>query len=139
MLDIESEILARLAAEVDDVHLLTSSALDDVSRGRALAPAVYVVYDGGDLGEPDDYRTLRIEQRWVVVCTTRNAAQDGGTTARSSAADLADEVLAALSGWTPASATGPMLLSGLPRPGYITGYQTFPLEFTVAIERPLVA
>jgi phage gp37-like protein len=137
---LESEILARLRTQLGtDVHLLTSAALDDVSKGRALAPAVYVIYDGGSVDDPDGYQSQTLGQRWMVVATTRNAAPDSGQAARASAGVLADEVLAALSGWRPASAASPLLLSALPRPGYVAGFQTFPLEFSTSITRPLTA
>ena len=135
MLSIEAEIIARLTAEMPvGTHIASASALDDVEKGRQLAPAVYVIYAGGSISQADGYDEIRIAQRWLCVVTARNARD---TAARASAGTLADLVVTALAGWTPASASMPLMLSDLPDPGWLPGFQLLPLGFATEILRTL--
>ena len=136
LLAIESEITARLSSLLPaGTHVLTSASADQIEAGRLLSPAVYVIYSGGGVAEPDGYDRLIISQRWLIVCSARNVSAATGDGARLDCGALADAVIEALQAWRPASADEPLQLFALPDPGLTSGFQLLPLAFQTSIAR----
>jgi len=138
LLALEPVLRARLGERLPhNVKILAAHDLDAVSAGGQPTPAVYVIYSGGSVAESrSDGRAARISQDWLILVAVRHVSQvDAGAAARAEAGDLADLVLAALMGWQPAGTSQPLRLSGLPNPGFISGYQWVPLIFNTEITR----
>lgn len=140
---LEPLIVARLQAELGaSVRVLTAPSLGDVSKQLAQWPAcVFVLYAGGAISDADarSYTELSCAQRWYVVPAVRNAANvAAGAAARADVGVLAEQALAALSGWRPdGDDSAPLLLTALPAPIFDAGYTTFPLEFTTSLSRQI--
>ena len=134
-LALEHELIARLQAQLAScqppVHVLSAADLAGVMEEKQLTPAVHVVYQGYRVAEGrTDQKAARIEQTWLAVVTTRNTrALKTGEAARAQAGPLAQQVVAALMGWQPASASKPLRLESGPSAGFSAGYQYLPLAF----------
>lgn len=133
---IEPEIAARLADQLPaGTHVKTESPIPDLQRGMLATPAVYLVYDGGPVSDAEalDYQETAIPQAWICFCVVQNIGDSSGAGARRTVGPLAGAVYEALNNWTPPSAREPLRLTGLPRPGFVTGYLTFPLQFSTLL------
>jgi len=131
----EPIILERLRAVLDrSVQVLAAPSLDAVLAGTQPPRAVYVMWRGAAVQTPErtDGRATRITARWMVLITVGNAAQsDTGAPARAAAGALVDAVLDALMGFRPdGPGSAPLVLTDLPNPGYIKGYQWVPIVFS---------
>jgi hypothetical protein len=139
LLALEGLIVERLRARLPaDILVLAAASVDEAITAGSSHPsaAVYVFYAGGNVSESSaNGRTAIITQEWSVLVVARNMQeQRSGAIARASAGALADQVLDALMGWRPEGA-GALALSALPDPGYITGYQWVPLQFSTTLMR----
>lgn len=115
---------------------MTAAAIADLKAGKALAPAVFLIYRSGPIATPEDYQSVLITQRWLVICVARYADPTGaGFSARASAGGLADLVFQALHTWQPASAHQPLILTSFPAAEYLGSLQLLPLEFETQIRR----
>ncbi len=121
----------RLAVLRPAVHVLGAADLAGVTEEKQLTPAVHLVYDRYRPTESrPDGRAIRIEQTWMAVVAVRNArAVKTGDAARGLAGALAAQVLLALQGWQPPSATKPLQLAPAPKAGFSAGHQYLPLAF----------
>ncbi len=131
-------IVARLKGRLPEtVQVLEGRTADDFARSGQIAPAVYVVYDGGAIAQSrPDARAARITQRWMCVCIAKNLQGVAtGSAALVDAGALADSTLAALMGWRPEGTSQALTLVDLPRPRYDTGYQMVPLVLATEIVR----
>lgn len=137
LLAVGDQIAARLRERLSGVAVLTAATAGDLTKGKQLAPAVYVIYAGGSVPESrPDGLAARIGQRWLTVVSARHVGDVvGGGPARDAAGALADQVLDALMGWQPPGTTQPLRLADLPDPGYVTGFQLVPLAFSTELVR----
>jgi len=138
-LALETEITARLAAELPPAAASVRTAADAeaILSGGARAPAVYVIYAGGEpleslaLSKP---QPVRVRQDWLIVPAARNPAGTAdGSAGRQEAGALAAAALAALLGWQPESALRPLSLMTMPDPGLVAGAQLVPFVLTTEI------
>lgn len=133
--DIQDAIVARLVAKMPAGVLVTTEAeLARVPELRQKAPAVFVVYDGFspvDSPTPQLPNVQRLELRFVVVATTKNAKGSGTASAAQLDMDeLSAAVIEALIGYS----VGPgrnLRLSAAPGAEYDAGYAYNPIGFTV--------
>lgn len=138
-LQLEDEIVARLKVRLAElrpaIHVMTAADLAGAVEEKQLAPAVHVVFQNYRPTETrPDGRIARVEQTWLVVVATKNVrATKTGDAARSAAGLLARQVLLALQGWQPPSATKPLLLAPAPNARYGGGHQYLPLALTAEI------
>ncbi|RNE89874.1 hypothetical protein [Marichromatium sp. AB31] len=142
LLALGPEIVERLAAHLPaTVQVLEGRSAEDFARPTQIAPAIYVIYDGGAIAQSrPDARAARITQRWLCVCVARNLRElASGAAALNDAGALADGVLEALMGWQPEGTSQPLTLTDLPTPRYDTGYQMVPLAFTTELVRKTTA
>lgn len=138
LLALEPLLLARLREQLPPgVPVLPKASLDAQAEGLLRAPAVYVIYAGGEVAERrPDGRAVKLRQRWLCLVAVRNLAEStSGQPAREDAGTLADVVLTALMGWQPPGASAPLSLVELPDLGYVAGYQTLPLVFATELVR----
>lgn len=115
------------------VHVLTAADLADVSEANQPTPAVHVVYGGFRVLEArKDGMVSRLDHTWLAVTAARNVSDARrGAAARREASRLMARAGAALAGFKPTGATGPLRLTPAPRPGFRAGYQYLPLAFLV--------
>lgn len=134
-LRIEGLIIARLQAAVGAaVPVLSHAALPEIASGSRPAPALVVLYGGGEVTESRaDGLAVRVAQEWMVLLVARELLEaPDGTTAPG---PLADAVLSALLGWRPDGESKALQLSALPPPEYVNGNQWLPLTFVTEIVR----
>lgn len=108
--------------------------LERVPELRQKAPAVFVIYDGYNVGESilPTGGIQRITQDWYVVVATKSAKGNGNVAAaRDQASDLCEKVLEALLGFDLGGGRY-LRLSDAPGPEYDGGYCHVPLAFSNA-------
>lgn len=136
---LEAELLERLraclAASRPGLHLLGAADLAGVTEERQLCPAVHVLYQGYQVKELNSRGNVaRVQQTWLAVVATRNVrALKAGAEAGGLAGLLSGQVLQALMGWQPPSATKPLALAGAPSPRFAAGHQYLPLAFSTEL------
>jgi len=136
---LEAELLERLRATLGasrpGLHLLGAADLAGVTEERQLSPAVHVLYQGYQVLELNSPRSAaRVQQTWLAVVATRNVrALKAGAESNGQAGLLAGQVLQALMGWKPPSATKALGLAGAPGPRFAAGHQYLPLAFSTEL------
>lgn len=130
-------ILAARLREVlpAQVPVLYAVSLEALVFGQQVAPAVYLIYQGGAVPEvrPDGL-VCRIRQTWLAVAVSRHLGDSqSGVPAQDDAGHLAGLALGALMGFRPAGASGPVLPAALPYGGDNpeATVQLVPVAFTV--------
>lgn len=136
---LEAELLERLRSTVGTnqpgLHLLGAADLAGVTEERQLSPAVHVLYQGYQVKELNSRGNVaRVQQTWLAVVATRNVrALKAGAESNGQAGLLAGQVLQALMGWQPPSATKPLSLGGAPGPRFAAGHHYLPLAFSTEL------
>lgn len=134
----EPAIVARLKTALAPlrpaVHVLTGADLATVVEAKQVVPAVHVLWRGFRVAEArSDGAAARLDHTWAVVAAVRNVRTlASGADARAEAGDLAARAGAALMGWWPPNAAGPMRLANAPAAVHsAAGFFYLPLAFTV--------
>lgn len=136
---LEAELLERLRATLGvsqpGLHLLSAADLAGVTEERQLSPAVHVIYQGYQVAELNQRRNAaRVQQTWLAVIATRNVrALKSGAESGGRAGLLAGQVLQALMGWQPPSATKPLALGAAPGARFAAGHHYLPLAFSTEL------
>jgi hypothetical protein len=136
-LEPEAHIVARLKTALADlqpaVHVLTAAELAGVKESAQHTPAVHVVWRGFRVAESRiDGKVARLDHTWLVVAALRNVqGTRSGAAARAEAGDLTARAGAALMGFRPPNAAGPMRLAPAPAAGYSGGFMYLPLAFNL--------
>jgi len=132
--DIEQIIIERLVAKLPaGTTVEPIRELERVPELRQKAPAVFVIYDGYNVGPYHGAgQVQQITQDWYVVVATKSARGNGGSNAaRDGASELCGKVLEALLGFHLGG--GKYLhLSDAPGPEYDAGFCHVPLAFSNA-------
>lgn len=129
-LELEGLIMARLAAGVAGVRVLSAADLAGVAEEAQVTPAIHVIYAGDRIVESDQYGTARVAQQWLVVVAVRNArSQRRGEAARSDAGPIAQQVLATMKGWEPGSRWSYARRVAAPKPVFSAGFLYVPFQF----------
>ncbi|MEW5708776.1 MAG: hypothetical protein AB1830_07715 [Pseudomonadota bacterium] len=126
----EGPIVARLAAQVPGVAVLTSSDLAETEDAPPITPAIRVLYGGDRLGSQAGRGAVQsVFQRWLAVLVVRDTRPGGVGGGRQGAGQLLLQALSALSGWEPGPGFGPLKRVEAPAPHYGDGLAQFPLAF----------
>lgn len=130
--EIEQTILDRLREKLPaGVTIEPLREIERVPELRQKAPAVWVIYDGYNVGQTlaPTGQVQQITQDWFVVVATKSARGNGDSnTARDAAADLCGQVLEALLGFHLGGGRY-LRLQDAPGPEYDAGYCHVPLAF----------
>jgi len=117
---LRAPMLARLRAALPpQVQVLTAVNLGALLYGTQVAPAVYLIYQGGTVPETrHDGLAARIAQTWLAVACARNpSASQSGAPAQDDAGVIAEQVLDALAGWQPEGASKVLVPAAFPYGG----------------------
>jgi len=131
---VEQSILARLREKLPGITVEPLRELERVPELRQKAPAVFVIYDGYNVGDSiaPNGSIQRIVQDWYVVVATKSAKGNGKVdAARDQASELCEKVLGALLGYDLGGGRY-LRLSDAPGPEYDAGYCHVPLAFSNA-------
>lgn len=143
---LEQLIIDRVRDQVQGLtDVLGIPDLASLDEERQIAPAVYVIYLGDEVGTGVQHQGGRgaiqtVTQNWAVVLTVYYAdARGDGHGARREAGPLLGSLLQALSGWVPDGATAPMKRAPQQAPvAYANGYFYYPLVFQASFVYPRI-
>lgn len=135
-IDVEEAIITRLQtklATLDRVPKIYSAIdLENAKDKSQIAAAVFVAYNGiinvEQLNNTPHIVTL--SQEFILWTVTKSASRHGsqqGT--RENADPILEGIIAALTGWRPATGLPPLQLAETTGPAYGEGFGYFPLTF----------
>lgn len=115
-----------------DKRVLSAADMASIEESAQITPCVYVIYAGHTPLKSYANGVIQdIEQRWIVVITTRNArATVDGKAVREDAEPIINAVIEALMGFKPDPSGSALSLSSSEAPVYRTGFGYFPFSFT---------
>lgn len=131
--DIVARLKAALAGPAPAAHVLTAADLAGIKESAQPTPAVHVVWNGFRVLETrKDGIASRLDHTWLVVTAVRNVASTRtGAPARRDAGELMARAGAALMGFRPGNAAGPLRMTSAPAAAFAAGFMYLPLAFLV--------
>lgn len=107
--------------------------LDEIFLGQVQAPAIYVVFDGGQRAGEKTPGSAVLDVRWVIsLATLRHTRPQTGD--RDTAGPLLGAIHSRLtSGWRPESAMAGMALLDMPRPAYLEKINLYALRYVCRV------
>lgn len=134
--DIEQRIIGRLQERLGpDVFVASADTPDSAKELRQRAPAVWVVYEGHDIGAdiPNVPGVQQLILIWSLVIQTRSAKGNGGALeARKQASDLIVQIIESLLGM-PVGAGRVLRLEPSEGSEYSAGFSLTRMRFSAAV------
>lgn len=132
LLDAEPLIIARLAAKIPGVRVVSAATVAGVLDIAHLLPAVFVQPGGADaLSEASKGAATVQNETWYAIAVVKNVPDTVNLTGTyQTAGELIGKIVQALAGWAPSSIYRAMRYDGREDPLVDAGQSEFSVRFT---------